>query len=105
MELANRIKIYDNFLDPETFMDLRDITYGDDLRWKSQISDGLQSNYTRFDMGDMIRVKNDWVLVGDHPFFNKTLYSHIQKVLPDPYIPSRTMIRSLEGSHTSMKMT
>ena len=89
MELANRIKIYDNFLDPETFMDLRDITYGDDLRWKSQISDGLQSNYTRFDMGDMIRVKNDWVLVGDHPFFNKTLYSHIQKVLPEPYVTSR----------------
>ena len=38
MVLANRIKTYDDFFDRETFAEIRDIAYGDNLRWKTQVA-------------------------------------------------------------------
>ena len=39
-------------------------------------------------MGDMIREKNDWLVVGES-FFKETLFNSIQKVLPDTYSTTR----------------
>ena len=89
MVLANRIQTYDDFFDRETFAEIRDIAYGDNLRWKTQVANEAYSRNSRFQMGDMIREKNDWMVVGEHPFFKETLYNSIQKVLPDTYSTTR----------------
>ena len=89
MVLANRIQTYDDFFDRETFAEIRDIAYGDNLRWKTQVANEAYSRNSRFQMGDMIREKNDWLVVGEHPFFKETLYNSIQKVLPDTYSTTR----------------
>ena len=89
MVLANRIQTYDDFFDRETFAEIRDIAYGDNLRWKTQVANEAYSRNSRFQMGDMIREKNDWMVVGEHPFFKETLYNSIQEVLPDTYSTTR----------------
>ena len=41
--MVSRIQIYDDFFDRETFAEIRDIAYGDNLRWKTQVANEAYS--------------------------------------------------------------
>ena len=57
----NKTIIVDNFLEEETFNTIKNTANGDDIKWVTQLSNSELKDFTFFDMGEMIREKDEWL--------------------------------------------
>ena len=79
----NKTIIVDNFLEEETFKTIKNTANGDDIKWVTQLSNSELKDFTFFDMGEMIREKDEWLELKNtniiFSIFNKILIPY-QKI-------------------------
>ena len=69
--------IIDNFLEEELFYTLKNISYSDNIKWGTQVSNRSLSECTSFDMGEMIYEKDNLVQLKN----NEIIYNIFQKII------------------------